>query len=770
MPIKNASGQEPDLSLLNLTLNQGASDLTGLDVLFSTEHLNATSFWPGGESASDQWPKDFSQILCQLQQPALPLQTTDTDSGVASITGADSVPVSELTADYGTEALQGSAPAQFLFPNQITTNLFAGHHSPTVTTGERTILRRVFQGEFLAENANGNVTANPTENNEPPVTAPAEFTLDRLLLTQSIPFAAQGVSTAVLPAADNGNLQFESTLDDQGSDDIPVLSAETDELSDETPLEVLAQLLSVVPQQQSALNSIRNVPEFSHVPEVASADSVTDLEPHARSEHAHSSFPEQASIDSIPNPSPEASVLTATPTLPPQLAPVTAPNTNKVEGETQSVTPSTGTQQPATVARVMQPLPAEPGLPEPTAIATSTATQINQSRPASNRGEDQSTLTGTQIPVQPNQPQAAVTDGTRYENNDRVQQPPTEAVTTVVTNTVPAPLEESGGDVVPSTRTSSDTTDAADPLRSPATLTMPPRSQLEDNTTTSVPSKQDTVSPNPEPLSALTTQESASGQLSPELTPTSERTKESQSRQTAISPAVSATAVHHPTPAQSDREPVATAIQTAVTTITGNLAEDSSPFQASTDDREPSAQPARSTSRTDGALETTALTSGPVEQTFGSQLQSTTLSQLQSSVLEQLTRQLVQQINLTEAEGVQKFQMRLDPEDLGEMVIEIHRNEKGELQIHVSADSPETRALIENQTKQIAGSLENQGVVLTEFNVLPNGADSSGENLQQQRHQQELDENQNSTTKPTDSKTASSSVKESPSDEISIHA
>ncbi|WP_437191310.1 flagellar hook-length control protein FliK [Planctomicrobium sp. SH527] len=743
------------LSLLNLTLNQGDAALAGLESFFAPQNINGTGLWPVGDAQPDHWQTDFSQLLSQLQQQSATPQATSATASSSAASIAIENPVTTPISSSVASAIHGSVTRQIALSLDTIADRTATQF-PLPDQLRTPTLPAVHEQSFIEENTGASLLSG-TETAPP---EPASFVLDRLLLTQSIPLQVRSTLTPSLnqnglnavAVVSSVSSEIQPTANSQVVDLAPELDAGTTDQSDEIPDEVLAQVLNAFPQQIPVPSQLRDLEQFNNATQDEHVDPAAHPAVHAQPVSEPDSLLRQTPFEFTANPS--------------QTANLTRPETHS---SSQTVPRTASSEEPHGV-RTLQTVD---HTEDPRTLAGELPPTSPQPQPLpDNRSQSQSTAPiTTKIETTFNQTRNAPTAAAEITGNQhQTQQHSPEPVTTVPTQ--PTHFERASGQLSSEHQVSTGEPDRQ--LPSPAaqsTLQAPLTENVTANRTvveSQIANEQDRLSPEPEQQPAQTTQESVTEHLPTRQTKTTDHHESPTSEWAAQSSLSSAVVLQTPvTASEPNVNPVVT--QPTLTSTTSDLGGGSPEFQSSTDDRNSSAQSDRVTPRTDGAVETMAQIAAPVEQTFGNQLQSATLSNLQPSLTEQITQQLVQQINLTDAEGVQKFQMRLDPEELGGMVIEIHRNEKGELQIQVSADSPETRAMVENQTKQISSSLQNQGVALTEFNVLQHGTESFGDSQHQQRHRAEVDENGHETTGQTAAK-AASSVTESPSGEISFRA
>ena len=91
--------------------------------------------------------------------------------------------------------------------------------------------------------------------------------------------------------------------------------------------------------------------------------------------------------------------------------------------------------------------------------------------------------------------------------------------------------------------------------------------------------------------------------------------------------------------------------------------------------------------------------------------------QLQSGRMEQIAELTSRHVLMTNEAGRQRFIMKLDPGELGEVVIDIQRRTDGKFEVRLSAASPETRARLQEQTGEIIQSFTRQGIDLAEYAV-----------------------------------------------------
>lgn len=85
--------------------------------------------------------------------------------------------------------------------------------------------------------------------------------------------------------------------------------------------------------------------------------------------------------------------------------------------------------------------------------------------------------------------------------------------------------------------------------------------------------------------------------------------------------------------------------------------------------------------------------------------------------VDQIVTHTLAESRLVEHGGSQRFQIRLDPPDLGGLTIEIHRHSTGQVSVSMTTASPETHSLLEKKTHEIAQALQDQGLPLSQFDL-----------------------------------------------------
>jgi hypothetical protein len=90
-----------------------------------------------------------------------------------------------------------------------------------------------------------------------------------------------------------------------------------------------------------------------------------------------------------------------------------------------------------------------------------------------------------------------------------------------------------------------------------------------------------------------------------------------------------------------------------------------------------------------------------------------------------LAAQVVSQAVVVREAESQRFQMLLDPPQLGELRVEMTRSEDGELAVRLSAARPETQALLTHHAEEIQRSLSERGLSLADLDVASREQDGS---------------------------------------------
>jgi|GEM_PF-4579931 len=88
----------------------------------------------------------------------------------------------------------------------------------------------------------------------------------------------------------------------------------------------------------------------------------------------------------------------------------------------------------------------------------------------------------------------------------------------------------------------------------------------------------------------------------------------------------------------------------------------------------------------------------------------------------------------TVAEGeTRTVHMRVEPPELGEMLITLHRNSSGQLDVSISASQPDTQMLLQQHSPEIVQALGDQGVNVSQFDLSQGQAGSHDSGSQQQQ-------------------------------------
>lgn len=84
---------------------------------------------------------------------------------------------------------------------------------------------------------------------------------------------------------------------------------------------------------------------------------------------------------------------------------------------------------------------------------------------------------------------------------------------------------------------------------------------------------------------------------------------------------------------------------------------------------------------------------------------------------DRLAAQIVSQAVVVREAESQRFQMLLDPPELGELRVEMTRSEDGELAVRLSAARWETTALLTRHTEEIQQTLSERGIALSDLDI-----------------------------------------------------
>ncbi|WP_437227792.1 flagellar hook-length control protein FliK [Planctomicrobium sp. SH661] len=114
-------------------------------------------------------------------------------------------------------------------------------------------------------------------------------------------------------------------------------------------------------------------------------------------------------------------------------------------------------------------------------------------------------------------------------------------------------------------------------------------------------------------------------------------------------------------------------------------------------------------------------------------VRSESSARLEPRTIEQIVSSAVVESRLVEEGGSQRFQIRLDPPELGGITIEIHRSASGELAMHISAASGETHALLDQHASELTQALNDQGLALSHFDLSQHHRGTSPEEMLQFR-------------------------------------
>lgn len=96
---------------------------------------------------------------------------------------------------------------------------------------------------------------------------------------------------------------------------------------------------------------------------------------------------------------------------------------------------------------------------------------------------------------------------------------------------------------------------------------------------------------------------------------------------------------------------------------------------------------------------------------------------------QQVVEAVLSRVEVSTENSTDRYEFRLDPPDLGEVVVEFQRTAQGEVSVRVSAAHPATQALLEQHAGRIENSLQDQGLDLSRFDF---GSQSSADGRSQQ--------------------------------------
>lgn len=102
-------------------------------------------------------------------------------------------------------------------------------------------------------------------------------------------------------------------------------------------------------------------------------------------------------------------------------------------------------------------------------------------------------------------------------------------------------------------------------------------------------------------------------------------------------------------------------------------------------------------------------------------------------IAEQLATEVSRRVETSVVDGQERFTMRLDPPELGELVISMRRTASG-IELHVEAADPATMNLIQNGIDQMKSDPERSGSVFQQLNIdVTTGGHGSGHPADQRR-------------------------------------
>lgn len=102
-------------------------------------------------------------------------------------------------------------------------------------------------------------------------------------------------------------------------------------------------------------------------------------------------------------------------------------------------------------------------------------------------------------------------------------------------------------------------------------------------------------------------------------------------------------------------------------------------------------------------------------------------------IAEQLATEVSRRVETSVVNGQERFTMRLDPPELGELVISMRRTADG-IELHVDAADPATMNLIQNGIDQLKGDSERAGSIFQQLNIdVTTSGQGSGHTSDQRR-------------------------------------
>jgi flagellar hook-length control protein FliK len=102
----------------------------------------------------------------------------------------------------------------------------------------------------------------------------------------------------------------------------------------------------------------------------------------------------------------------------------------------------------------------------------------------------------------------------------------------------------------------------------------------------------------------------------------------------------------------------------------------------------------------------------------------------------QVAQSIVKQVNLMTQEGKTVVNMKLQPEDLGTVVLKV-ASQDGKISAEFNVKTPEARAFLETSIPQMRQALETNGVSLAHLSVSLSAGDSNGGRPQYQAKKQQ---------------------------------
>lgn len=110
------------------------------------------------------------------------------------------------------------------------------------------------------------------------------------------------------------------------------------------------------------------------------------------------------------------------------------------------------------------------------------------------------------------------------------------------------------------------------------------------------------------------------------------------------------------------------------------------------------------------------------------------------NLAEQIASEAVKHAEIVKHQGQQRFTMRLDPPELGKLVVEMERTDKG-LTMRVNAVDPATLGLIQTSLEELNSNLSQQDSVFQEMNIDVTTGGASEESFNDRSSERSIGEN-----------------------------